>query len=134
MRNAKLAAMIGGALVLGVGLSGASPPLHEATMPAVGPGHVAVDQLKALSDRVQKLETADAQKNAQIETLISEVAAEKLTIDTLQQALSTVQSQMGNYVTVSGPGNCASHGYTNAGSLPANPTLLVYTWGSCKAQ
>jgi uncharacterized coiled-coil protein SlyX len=134
MRNAKLAAMMGGALVLGVGLSGASPPIHDATMPAVGASHAAVDQLKVLGDRVQKLETADAQKNAQIQTLISEVASQKLAIGTLQEALATVQSQMGDYVPASGPGNCASHGYTNAGSLPANPALLVYTWGTCKTQ
>ncbi len=133
MRNSKRAATVAAMLFLGVGLSAASPPLHDATMPAVGTAHVEVDQLKVLGDRVQKLETADAQKNAQIATLISQVAAQKLSIATLEQALSTVQSQMGAYVPVAGPGGCASHGYTTAASLAANPALLVYTWGTCKA-
>jgi len=132
MRNAKLAAMIGGALVVGVGLSAASPPPHDATMPAVGSSHVAVDELKQLGERVQRLETADAAKSAEIATLQSQLAAQKIAIDTLQQALSTVQSQMGDYVPVSGPGNCETHGYTDATSL--GPSLLVYTWGNCKAQ
>ncbi len=127
MRNAKLAVIVGGVLVLGLGA--ASPPLHDATMPAVGESHVAVDQLKMLSLRVQKLETADAAKNAEIENLKTQLAKQAGQISTLTEALSTVQSQMGSYVPVSGPGNCASHGYTNAGS----PGELVYTWSGCKA-
>jgi uncharacterized coiled-coil protein SlyX len=129
MRNAKLAVIIGGALVLGLGLGAASPPLHDATMPAVGADHVAVDQLKMLTERVKRLETADAAKNAEIETLKTQIASQAQQISTLTAALSTVQSQMGDYVPVSGPGNCTSHGYTTAGSAGE----LVYTWGGCKA-
>lgn len=130
MRNAKLAVIIGGTLALGLGLGAASPPLHDATMPAVGTDHIAVDQLKMLTERVKKLETADAAKNAEIATLNTQIETQAQQISTLTAALSTVQSQMGDYVPLSGPGNCTSHGYTNGGT----PGQLVYTWSGCKAQ
>lgn len=131
MRNAKLAVIIGGTLLMGIGLGAASPPMHDATMPAVGVDHVAVDQLKLLTDRVKRLETADAEKNAQIATLNTQIAKQAQQITTLMAAISTVQSQMGDYVPVSGPGNCESHGYTPAAGSPG---LLVYTWGGCKTE
>lgn len=130
MRNAKLAVTIGGAVVLGLGLGAASPPLHTATMPAVGVDHVAVDQLKELTERVKRLETADAAKNAEIETLNTQIAKQAQQISTLTAAISTVQSQMADYVPLSGPGNCASHAYTNA----ATPGQIVFTWSDCKAE
>lgn len=134
MRNAKLAVIIGGAVVLGVGLGAASPPLHDATMPAVGTDHLAVDQLKLLTERVKRLETAEAEKNAQIATLNTQITKQAQQISTLSEALSTAQAQMAEYVPISGPGNCASHGYTNAGSVAGNADQLVYTWGGCKAK
>jgi uncharacterized coiled-coil protein SlyX len=132
MRKRKIAGALG-ALILVTGLGAASPTPQSSTMPPVSSGHIEIDQLKALSMRMDKLEQDNAMKAAQIATLNAQLTAMKASMNTMQSTISTLQSHANDSVPIAGPGNCTSHGYTNAASLPANPGLMVYTWGTCKA-
>ena len=131
--NRTTAAAISAVLLMGmsVALGAASPPLDQPTMPPVSSGRGEIDQLKMLSDRLDKLESRDAQKSAQIAALTAQVTALQASLTIAQANVSALQSHAGDYVPIAGPGNCASHGYMNAGSLSADPSLVVYSWGNC---
>lgn len=93
MRKGKIAGALVGALILAVGLGAASPPpTPAATMPPVSSGHIEIDQLKALSIRMDRLEQDNAMKAAQIATLNAQLAAMKASMNTMQATITTLQA------------------------------------------
>ena len=129
MTRAILAAWSGALLVATFAGSAAAAPPTPAAPSRVQPQAVAplpIDRIKMLSDRVDALETDNAQKAQEIAALNAQTAA-------LKADIAALKAEAGNYITTKGPGYCVSHGYINAGSLPANPGVLVYNWGGCKA-
>ena len=90
-----------------------------------------IDQLKMLSDRCRNWKGRAAQRTAQIAALTTQVAALQTSLTIAQANVSALQSHAGDYLPIAGPGNCASHGYTNAGACRPIRVLLVYAWGNC---
>jgi uncharacterized coiled-coil protein SlyX len=92
-----------GVLILAVGLGAASPPPQSSTMPPVSSGHSEIDQLKALSMRMDRLEQDNAMKAAQIATLNAQIAAMKAGMNTMQATITTLQNRANASVPVAGP-------------------------------
>ena len=129
MTRSILAAWSGALLAALLAGSAAAAPQTPVPPSRVQPQAVAplpIDRLKMLSDRVDALESEDTKKAQEIAALKAETAA-------LKSEISALKAEAGNYITTKGPGYCVSHGYINAGSLPANPGVLVYNWGGCKS-